>query len=204
MDAAAQNTWKIGDRHLTDADVVEALLCRDRQVTKAFFYARCRPLFTAVQRRYYTDCEDVDELISEIYLYVMTPGRRTGRCKLEGFGFRCSLATWLKIVTEHYCHQVYGRKVEFDENISVDSDRCTQVEPSLEIDVSVQNSEDLDKVLASMGNDRYRQLIRLRYQHGLTNEETAQRLDMTIANYYNKHKLAKEQFRQALRKEGLI
>lgn len=151
MDAAAQNTWKIGDRQLTDAEVVEALLCRDREVTKVFLYARCRPLFTAVQRRYYTDCEDVDELISEIYLYVMTPGRRTGRCKLEGFGFRCSLATWLKIVTEHYCHQVYGRKVEFDENISVDSDRCAQVEPSLEIDVSVQNSEDLDKVLASMG-----------------------------------------------------
>lgn len=204
MDAATQYTWNIGDRQLSDADVVEALLRRDRQVTKTFLYVRCRPLFTALQRRYYTDCEGVDELISEIYLYVMTPGRRTGRCKLEGFGFRCSLATWLKIVTEHYCHQVYGRKVEVDENIPADSDRCARVEPSLEIDASAQNSEDLDRVLASMGNDRYRQLIRLRYQQGLTNEETAQRLDMTMANYYNKHKLAKEQFRQALRKEGLI
>ena len=37
-----------------------------------------------------------------------------------------------------------------------------------------------------------------------SNEETAEILGMTMDNYYNKHKLAKEQFAKILRKEGLI
>ena len=37
-----------------------------------------------------------------------------------------------------------------------------------------------------------------------SNEETAEILGMSMDNYYNKHKLAKEQFAKILRKEGLI
>ena len=37
-----------------------------------------------------------------------------------------------------------------------------------------------------------------------SNEETAETLGMSMDNYYNKHKLAKEQFAKILRKEGLI
>ena len=35
----------------------------------------------------------------------------------------------------------------------------------------------------------------------MSNEETAEALGMTMANYYNKHKLAKEQYAKACRKE---
>ena len=36
-----------------------------------------------------------------------------------------------------------------------------------------------------------------------SNEETAQLLGMSMDNYYNKHKLAKEQFVTTLKKEGI-
>jgi DNA-directed RNA polymerase specialized sigma24 family protein len=55
-----------------------------------------------------------------------------------------------------------------------------------------------------MTNERYRQLIIYRYVEGRTNEETAGLLSMNMNNYYNKHRLAKRQFREVLKKEGLI
>jgi len=59
-------------------------------------------------------------------------------------------------------------------------------------------------MLAQMPNARYRMIIFHRYVEDKTNEETALLLNMTMDNFYNKHRLAKEQFRQILRKEGLI
>ena len=58
------------------------------------------------------------------------------------------------------------------------------------------------KILSLMPNVRYRELIRLRYLEGCSNEETAQHLGMTMDNYYNKHKLAKEQYIRVYRKEA--
>lgn len=46
--------------------------------------------------------------------------------------------------------------------------------------------------------------LELRYVEEKTNEETAMVLEMTMDNYYNKHKLAKAQFCNILRKEGLL
>ena len=52
-----------------------------------------------------------------------------------------------------------------------------------------------------MPNKRYAELIRLKYLELKTNEETAIALGMTMDNYYNKHKLAKEQYERIFRKE---
>ena len=42
----------------------------------------------------------------------------------------------------------------------------------------------------------------MRYLEQKTNEETAEALGMTMDNYYNKHKLAKEQYERVWRKEA--
>lgn len=60
--------------------------------------------------------------------------------------------------------------------------------------MSTINKMDIERLLQLMPNKRYSQLIRLRYMKSFTHEETAKALGMTMANYYNKHKLAKEQF----------
>lgn len=52
-----------------------------------------------------------------------------------------------------------------------------------------------------MPNKRYSELIHLRYLELKTNEETAKELGMSLENYYNKHKLAKEQYERIFRKE---
>lgn len=188
----------------TDKEIVAAILQRDTDVTKEFLYRKCYPLFSAVYNKYYTDCENPVELINEIYVYIITPKKDTGRCKLADFGFRCTLTMWLKIVTEHFCHQLFARKVDILENISVDDDRNLFEIYSLELDFNTLNMEDVRRILNMISDERYRRLIEYRYLDEKSNEETAMLLSLTMANYYNVHLRAKAQFCRALRKEGLI
>lgn len=88
-----------------------------------------------------------------------------------------------------------------DEENNDNTDRLIDIVSSEDIDLSEINRHDAERIIASMPNERYRTLIRLRYLENMTNEETAEALGMTMANYYNKHKLAKEQYAKACRKE---
>lgn len=190
---------------MTDAEITAALLGRDPEVTKAFLYVGCYPLFKSVYDKYYTDCETVIEFINQIYLFIMLPRPSTGVAKLSQFSFRCTLMMWLKIVTENYCRQLFARRGNiFTESID-DEDRNNYKTESLgETEPGDFAAEDLRKVLGLMPSERYRSLIEYRYIGELSNEETAALLGLTMANYYNAHKRAKDQFSDALRKEGLL
>ena len=189
---------------MSDREIVAALLARDHAVTEAFFYRKCYPLFFACFNKYYTDCDNCLEFINEIYLYLMLPSRLTGQSYMQRFSFRCSLTNWLKIVAESYCHQLFRKKGEIIQESLDDTDRFIEVADSLPIEHSNFAKEDLQHVLAMMPNLRYRELIQLRYVDNYSNEETAEKLGMTMDNYYNKHLLAKKQFVTALKKEGLL
>ena len=189
---------------LKDEDIVRAILRRDSEVTIYFLYKKCYPLFKSIFDRYFTDCASWDELATEIYVYIMVPGKQTGISKLAAFQFRCTLTEWLKIVSENYCHHLYVKKVELVGEKSGDSDILNRIEHSLDFDLSSLNMSDVRSVIAQMPNKRYRTLIEHRYVFDRSNEETAALMSMTMPNYYNKHKLAKAQFVAALRKEGLV
>lgn len=188
----------------TDRDIVNAILNRDTLITKEFLYKKCYPLFKAVFDKYYTDCNNCFEFINEISVYIMYPHKETHVSKLSGFGFRCTLTMWLKIVSENYCHQLYTRKIETVDTTEVVGDRKLPDDDSLVSETRNLDMHDLSKILTSMPNERYRRLIECRYVDDKTNEETAVLLGLTMANYYNTHKRAKEQFCAILRKEGLI
>lgn len=186
----------------SDQEIVEAILCRDAFITKEYLYRKCYPLFKARYDKYYTDCETCIEFINEIYTYIMTPGVKTGKCYLSTFGFSCSLTCWLKIVSENYCHQLFKKRLDIIDVQDSVSGRKTPEPISPNIDSL--NRQDVEVVLNLMPNKRYSSLIHLRYVEEKSNEETADILGMSMDNYYNKHKLAKEQFAKILRKEGLI
>ncbi len=188
---------------MTDREIVAALLARDRALTEAYFYRKCYPLFKACFDKYYTDCENCIEFINEIYLYLMLPNPATQRSYMQNFSFRCSLTNWLKIVAHSYCHQLFKKKGEFFEDSLDDGDRFTQIADSLP-ENGIFDRSDLELVLQMMPNVRYCELIRIKYLEGCSNEETAERLGMTMDNFYNKHLLAKKQFITALKKEGLV
>ena len=194
----------MGIDQYTDQQIVKAILNRDTFVTKEFLYKKCYPLFKAIHNKYYTDCNTPIELINEIYLYILWPHKETNVSKLQSFGFRCSLTLWLKIVSEHYCQQLFKKRLSVNEGEDLSEDRNAIVDESFIENTRTLDMEDVNKVLSNMPNQRYSQLIKLRYVEEKTNEETALTMGLSMPNYYNTHKRAKKQYVETLRKEGLL
>ena len=188
-------------QELSDQEIVEAILKRDKNVTVFILYQKYYPLFNAIFNKYYTDCENTIEFINQIYVLILTPGKISHKAPLSTFNYRCSLGIWLKLVAENYCKQSFKKKLNKDDSL-IEGDRKTICQTSPNIDSL--NKHDIDVVLQNMRNRRYREIIRIRYLEEKSNEETAILLGMTMDNYYNKHKLAKEQLVNELRKEGLL
>lgn len=194
-----------------DLKTAKALIRHDERVTKLFFYRQCYPLFKSIFDNYYTDCVAIKEFIDEIYILVLAPSKTTGKCQMENFRGESTLTSWLKSVCLFYCYKKYEKKENFDK-ISVlqyfsddkpsDSDSLLEKYGSSEIDFENMNRMDIETLISMMSNERYRRIIKLRYIEHLSNEETAEALGMTMANYYNKHKLAKAQFVSVSRKEA--
>ncbi len=191
---------------VNDQEIVWALLHRDEKVTKEFFYIKCYPLFKSVFDNYHTDCSTCVEFINEIYVHVLTPSKVSGLCKLEQFQFRSTLFTWIKSVCLFYCYKKYERVKKFPTNDFPDKNadegvRIDMFSESISIDESSLHSNDAETILKLMPNRRYSLLMRLRYVEGHSNEETAQLMGMNMNTFYNKHKMAKEQYIKTLKKE---
>lgn len=189
-----------------DHDIVDALLRRDENITRDFFYRKCYPLFKSIYDNYHTDCSSCMEFISEIYVHILTPNRETGLCKLDNFRFQSTLFTWLKTVCLFYCYKRFERvnktqTERFSDKFDEGGVRIDTVSGSINTDNLSMAIYDIEVILRLMPNRRYSQLIRLRYLDGHTNEETAAILGMNMNTFYNKHKLAKEQYIKILNKE---
>ena len=150
------------------------------------------------------------EFINEIYVLIMTPSRKTGQCRLSSYRGESTLTQWLKVVCRFYCYsqfEVKNKKPEtetispINPEKSKSGDRIQPKEPSINEDLSMFQREDVEVILGLMPNRRYSQLIRLRHVELRTDKETAEALGMSMDNYYNKHRLAKEMFEKTLRKE---
>lgn len=73
--------------NLDDKEVVRQILSRNKEVTIDYLYKKCYPLFKSIYDRYYTDCESWDEFVTEIYVYIMTPGSKRALANLPLFSF---------------------------------------------------------------------------------------------------------------------
>lgn len=193
---------------MDDRMIVNAILLRDQRVTQQYLYIKCYPLFKSVYDNYYTDCQSCLEFINEIYIHLLTPNKETDLCKLQSFQFGSTFMTWLKTVAVFYCYEHYRRKQKISfvegkiETDDYQSDRFEQFAASMYVDEPIMSRDDLEVILGLMPNKRYSMIIRLRYLEGLSNEETATALQMSMDNFYNKHMRAKKQFNDILNKEG--
>lgn len=193
-----------------DLEIAQAILHRDEATTKRYLYQQYYPLFKRYFDGYYTDCESCIEFINEIYVLIMTPSRKTGRCRLMGYRGESTLSQWLKVVCKFYCYSQFEVKNKKPETETITpnnpekgkpSDRIWPEEPSIDGDLSMFQREDVEVILGLMPNRRYSQIIRLRHVELRTDKETAEALGMSMDNYYNKHRRAKEMFAETLRKE---
>lgn len=196
---------------IQDLQIAKLLINRDEMVTRRYFYQQCYPLFKSIYDNYYTGCANCKEFIDEIYIVVLAPSKTTGKCQMENFRGESTLASWLKTACLFYCYKQFEQKERMPKHEQIahvdmkdkedDGDRADSVYGSIEIDFSNLNRQDALTIIKQMPNKRYSELIRLRYLELMTNEETASELGMSMENYYNKHKLAKQQYVRIFRKE---
>lgn len=193
-----------------DLKIAKDLIERNSSVTLDFFYKKCYPLFKSIYENYHTDCSSCIEFISEIYIVVLSPSAKTGKCQMENFRGESTLASWLKSACIFYCYKKYKRKEQMpmnepltnncDENDNY-SDRYIDLGASCEMDCNKMNMEDVNTILELMPNKRYKELIKLRYLESKSNEEVASIMRVDMDNYYNLHKRAKSQYERVYRKE---
>lgn len=193
-----------------DLQIAKALINRDEVVTRKFFYNQCYPLFKSIYDNYHTDCSSCIEFINEIYVVVLAPSKRTGKCQMDNFRGESTLTSWLKSTCLFYCFNKYQRKTKMpivgqlpnpnDEKYD-NADRYIDLGGSSELDNSDMNREDINTILGLMPNKRYEELIRLRYLDMKSNDEVAYIMGVNMDNYYNLHKRAKSQFERICRKE---
>lgn len=191
-----------------DLKTADALIHRDEGVTRHYFYQQCYPLFKSVFDNFYTDCVTVKEFIDEIYIVVLAPGKKSGKCQMENFKGESSLAAWLKSACLFYCYRKFKRKITIVDSLTTDGDdsselhdRYIDINDSCDIDLSNMNREDVETILGLMPNKRYAELIRLRYLDMMTNEETAKAMAMSMDNYYNVQHRAKSQYVRICKEE---
>ena len=189
----------------TDSEMVAGLLDLDPAITSYVFYNRAYPLFKHLFLSYYTDCNTCLDLAHEIYVFIMIPGPKTGKSKLQSFGFKSSFETWLSVVSHNYCYAKYKKRVILESEKEPTRGDSLQIgEESIDIDMKAISHNDIITILSLMPNKRYQQIIRLLYIDGKDNDETANVLGMSKANLYNKHILAKAQFVKIMKREGLV
>lgn len=196
-----------------DLQIARALINRDNLVTRKYFYQQCYPLFKSIYDNYYTDCISCKEFMDEIYIVVLAPSKKTGKCQMENFRGESTLASWIKASCLYYCYGKYGlkqrmpvyeplpRSMEKDDMEEPTGDGSNSESLSNPIDFRGMNRADVETLLGMMPNVRYRAIIRLLYLEQKTHKETAEALGMSMDNYYNKRILAEKQYKQVCRKE---
>lgn len=195
-----------------DIAIAQAILRRNGRVTCDYLYKRCYPLFHSIFERYHTGCATVMDFINDIYVHLMTPSRESGKCPLESYRGESTLTTWLKTASLFYCYKKFRKKEQLpfvslpqsnnEENDDA-GDRLVENSSSIDIDLSGIEREDVKTLIGMMPNERYRKIMTLRYLEQKTNEETAKEVGLSMAVYYNKHKLAREQYLAILKEEDL-
>ena len=162
---------------MTDREIIQGLIARDRKVTEDFFFTQCRPLFCNIMGLVFSNEVDYDEFVNELYVYLMEDDAQ----KLLDFEYRSSVYTWLKVVAIRYFIRKRDRMINV----------CPEKPPYDTLDDAADDNEDdsarndLEMLLGQMNNERYVTVIRQLILEDCEPEQVAKEMRVTTANLYN-------------------
>lgn len=164
-------------RTMTDKDIIQGLIARDNRVTKEFFFVKCRPLFYSIMKLVFDYEVEYDELINELYVYLM----EDDASKLRNFQYRSSVYQWLKILAIRFFIKKRTRLID-DNSQETPYDGREQLAAS-EADTSAEG--DLERLFNMMPTKRYVYVIRQLIIEDKEPEQLAKEMNITTANLYN-------------------
>ena len=162
---------------MTDHEIIQGLIARDNRVTEEFFFDKCRPLFLNVMKLVFDYEVEYDEMVNELYVYLM----EDDAIKLRNFKYRSSVYQWLKILAIRYF--IKKRAHMIDDNSQETLNNGSRQMADNEHDLTAEG--DLERLFNKMPNERYVYVIRQLLLDDRDPEELAKDMNITTANLYN-------------------
>lgn len=176
---------------MTDQEIINGLIARDNRVTEEFFFVSCKPLFYSIMRQIFDYEAEYDELVNELYLYLM----EDDAIKLRNFEFRSSVYQWLKILAIRFFIKKRARMIDdtSHETPYVNDKETAQFS-------SIADKYDVERLLQAMPTKRYAYVIRRLILEDCDPEKLAEEMNITIANLYNIKRRSIAQLTRTIRK----
>ena len=173
---------------MTDQEIIKGLIARDNRVTEEFFFVRCRPLFLSIIGKVFDYQVEYDELVNELYLYLMQDDAK----RLREFEYRSTVYQWLKVVAIRF---FIKRRKQMLENSCEDTLYEGQSVSPVDEKEPLAKS-DLRRLFSMMPNKRYVYVIQQLVIEDLEPEEVAKEMNVTVDNLYNIKRRAMAQLTQ--------
>ena len=169
---------------MTDQQIIEALISRDKRVTEQFFYGSCRPLFLSIIRNIFSHEVDYDEFVNEFYLYLM----ENDSYRLRQFKGRSTIYQWLKIIAIRY---FLAKREKMIDNQSEEAliDKASKSIP-IDTENPLTAKVDIEHLLKMLPNRRYEYVIRRLVLQDAEPKKVAKELCTNTDNLYNIKKRA--------------
>ena len=174
---------------MNDQEIIQGLIARDNRVTKEFFFDKCRPLFCSVMKQVFDYEVDYDEMVNELYVYLM----EDDASKFRNFEYRSSVYLWLKILAIRYFIKKRARMID-DTSKETPYDGGSQ-RATLVLGTSAEG--DLERLFEAMPTKRYVYVIRRLILEDCEPEQLAKEMNITTANLYNIRRRAMAQLTRA-------
>lgn len=169
---------------MTDQEIIQGLIDRDNRITDQFFFVRCRPLLTAIMRLVFSYPVDYDEMVNELYDYLL----EDDGLKLRQFQFRSSIYQWMKVVATRFFIRHRDSMIEDSSKEALyekNDDDAAEDSPA-----NVSRRIDVAVLLRLMDNRRYADAIRNLILEDVEPEKYAAEIGVTVNNLYNIKKRA--------------
>lgn len=173
---------------MTDKEIIQGLIARNEHVTRDFFYVSCQPLFTSIIKQVFSYEVDYDEVVNELYVYLM----ENDAAKLKGFQYRSSVFQWLKVVAIRFFINKRDDLIDDRHNSTLYDNNIKDVTEEREDTAKA----DLNRLLNQMPNKRYVYVIRRLIIEDWEPEQLANEMNITTANLYNIKRRAMAQLTQ--------
>ena len=161
---------------MTDHEIIKGLIARDNKVTEEFFFVKCKPLFYSVMKQVFDYEVEYDEIVNELYLYLM----EDDAIKLRQFQYRSSVYQWLKVLAIRFFVKKRARLID-----NTSQEPPYEKEETMAQDTDLTNQYDLERLFQAMPTQRYVYVIRRLVLEDCDPEELAAEMNVSIANLYN-------------------
>ena len=160
-------------KKFSDQEYITGLKSQNGKVVTDFFYGLLESLLKDIQYSLFKGKVEYDELVNELYLYLM----ENDAARLRSFEYRSSVYQWLKVLAIRYFIKRRGHVIDdvsHEHPYSGDSG-----------EEDSHAGDDLERLFGLMPNERYVMVIKRLVLEDENPERLACEMNITVANLYN-------------------